>query len=163
MKTFDRLHSEIKDYLAIKVPEMDEVKRLEIAGYILSLFAIREGDMLHERDKEWRHAIRNAEKKNKEARKFTIDKSVDKETVKEEIRDGVEVKNEDNKKDFSCADTLRFSKRIHACAVYGLYRLVMELQIRSISSCGSVCTCADSRYKGEEQQEHKKEWVKPVL
>lgn len=90
MKTFDKLHSEIKDYLAIKVPEMDEVKRLEIAGYILSLFIIREGDVLHERDKEWRHAIRNAEKKNKEARKFTIDKSVDKETLKEEIRDGVE-------------------------------------------------------------------------
>lgn len=61
IKTLSSLNDDIVEYLLAKLPEGDPATWAEIASHIVNLVMIREGDLLHERDCEWKDWARKVE------------------------------------------------------------------------------------------------------
>lgn len=60
MRTFNQLHDDIRSYLDSLTPDLPVHTREEIAVYCVNLFIVREGDILIERDREWKKSIKRS-------------------------------------------------------------------------------------------------------
>ena len=57
-RTFDKIHDDIRSYLDSLTPDLPVHTREEIAVYCVNLFIVREGDVINERDREWKDILR---------------------------------------------------------------------------------------------------------
>lgn len=55
--SLEYIYEELYDYIEYKCPQLDEVSRGKLAAYAISLFVMRESEMLRDRDDEWRAVL----------------------------------------------------------------------------------------------------------
>lgn len=51
------IYEELDDYVKFKCPELDSSARGKLVAYAISLFVMRENEILRDRDDEWRAVL----------------------------------------------------------------------------------------------------------
>ena len=63
--SLEYIYEELYDYVEFKCPELDPVSRGKLVAYAVSLFVMRESEILRDRDDEWRALLaKHSEKSN---------------------------------------------------------------------------------------------------